>query len=378
MERRMDVARRYRAVALVEELRWVLRAELDYLREGRNAERFSAQFADDPFVGASAICWDRTTRRVLTMEHVDGIRIDDVGALEAAGIDRSALARRFARMLLASVLLHGFFHGDPHPGNYLVRPDGSIAVVDFGMTGHVTDEMRGQLVSLLLGVVRGDVYAVSESLADLGIQPPADERTAFRRDVAHLLVAYYGLELGDLQVATLLGDFAAVARSHAIAFPPELALLTKAAAMGESVTRQLDPSFNSAEEATEFAREALAERYSPAAIAGRVADTASEAATLVTQLPGQLRRVRRQVEHSDFEVRLRRDEIEMALDRISAIVNRLGAAIIGAAIAIAVALVLQIYRPPGWQVFAAITVFGGPLRVAALWLWSAIATSRRR
>ncbi len=377
-EHRVALARQYGVASLVEEMKWTLRAELDYVREGRNAERFSRQFADEPRLRAPRIDWEHTTARVLTMERVDGIHIDDVAALDAAGIDRTELARRLIRMMLASVLVHGFFHADPHPGNYLVESDGTIVVLDFGMSGRVDDEMRTALVTLFGGVVDGDVDQVIDSLARLGVRPAPEERLSVQRDVGHVLDAYYGLDLEHLSVGQMLRDVAGVARRHNLAFPPGVALLAKTAAMAETLARRLDPDVNPAEEAEDFAREVMGHHYSPAAIAERAADAIGETVALVHELPGQLRRVLRQVESGDFEVRLRRDEINMALEGASALVNRIAAAILGAAIAISMGLVLQVYKPPAWEVFAAIVFFGGPFAVGGFWAWAILSARHRQ
>ncbi len=375
--RRSETARRYDAVALVDEFAWTLRAELDYVREGRNAERFAEQFRDDDSVHVPAVHWRSCTRSVLTMGRVGGIRIGDVEALAAAGIDRHALAERSARIVLESVFRHGFYHADPHPGNFFVQPDGSIAVLDFGMMGRVGDQERAVMVRLLMAGVRESADAIVDGFADLGVRPPPDARAAFERDVQHVLDAYYGRELGDISVSRFVDDITTVARRHALRLPAQMALLLKTVAMNEGVGRSLDPSFKLLTVAEPFARDAMRGVYSPLTFARRAARSTAESASLALELPTRMRRILRQVEHGDFEVRVRRDEINMALDGLGAIINRLAASIVGAAIAIVVAIVLLVYHPPAWRVAAGVAMFAGPLVVGGLWSW-AMFSSRRR
>lgn len=375
--RRWAGASRYDLGTLLQEFAWTLRAELDYVREGRNAERFAEQFDGSTLVRVPRVFWDRTGQHVLTMEFMSGIRIDDLAALRAAGIDTRTVANTCARVLLESVFVHGFFHADPHPGNVLVQADGSIVLVDFGMVGELNDELRLALNRLLYGVVRRDPARLLDALLDIGLAVPPEARRAFRRDLTRLLDRYYGVGLREVSVAQLVDDIAATARRHGLAFPAELALLGKTIAMYEGVGRSLDPDFNVAELAEPFVRDSLHALYSPAATLARGARAAADAASLAVEVPGQLRRILRQVEGGDFEVRLRRDEINMALDGFAAIINRLAASIVGAAIIIALAVLMGVYQPPGWQVVTALLFVAGPVAAALVWGW-AIFSSRSK
>ena len=133
--RHWTAAADYDLVGLAEEFAQTVRSELDYLREGRNAERFAANFADDPDVHIPRVFWEATTSRVLTLERVRGIKVSDLDALDAAGIDRRALAERATRVTAQMVFRDGFFHADPHPGNFFVESAGRIGLIDFGMVG---------------------------------------------------------------------------------------------------------------------------------------------------------------------------------------------------------------------------------------------------
>ena len=139
--------------ALVDEFSQTLRAELDYLQEARNVERFAANFAGDGRVHIPRVFWDTTTSRVLTLERIRGIKVNDAAALREAGIDAGELARRACNVLLKMVFEDGFFHADPHPGNFFVEADGRLGIIDFGMVGHISDSTRDQLVRMLVAVV---------------------------------------------------------------------------------------------------------------------------------------------------------------------------------------------------------------------------------
>ena len=149
---RWEIAEQYDVVALAQEFAQTLRAELDYVREARNAERFAENFADDPGVHVPRVFWETSTSRVLTLERLRGIKVSDVEALDAAGIGRKELAERAARITLDMIFEHGFFHADPHPGNFFVEPDGTLGIIDFGMVGTVDERTQDQLAQLLLAI----------------------------------------------------------------------------------------------------------------------------------------------------------------------------------------------------------------------------------
>lgn len=150
--------------ALVDEFSQTLRAELDYLQEARNAEHFAANFAGDGRVHIPRVFWDTTTSRVLTLERIRGIKVNDAAALREAGIEAGELARQACSILLKMVFEDGFFHADPHPGNFFVEEDGRLGIIDFGMVGHISDATRDQLVRMLLAIVEQDAARLTTAL----------------------------------------------------------------------------------------------------------------------------------------------------------------------------------------------------------------------
>jgi ubiquinone biosynthesis protein len=240
---REHIARHYDPVGLAREFRATLLAELDYLREGRNAEAVAAGFAGDPHVHVPAVSWEHTRVDVLTEERIRGIKVDDVAALDAAGLDRRLVARRFADAYLSMVFVHGFFHADPHPGNVFVEPDSRIGFVDFGMVGSVRAATAHGLGMILLALVARDAARMADGLVHLGIATDEVDRSGLERDLAVFLERYAGTPLERLRIGPLLNDLMRVVRSYRLRLPSDLALLCKTVMMCEGVAAQLDPSF---------------------------------------------------------------------------------------------------------------------------------------
>jgi len=236
-------ARRYDLRGLAAQFAATLKAELDYVREAHNAERFAVNFADDPSVRIPKVHWPATTSQILTLERMRGAKVSDTAALDATGLDRVALAHRAARLLLRMVFEDGFFHADPHPGNFFVEPDGTIGLIDFGMVGAVDDVMRSRLMALLGGFVAGRGDALVDSVLELGVAHGEIDRTHLRDDLLRLASDQLDRPLGDVSFGSLLGELLTVVRRHQLVLPADLALLVKTIAMCEGVGAQIDPTF---------------------------------------------------------------------------------------------------------------------------------------
>ncbi len=242
-QRRWSLAARYDPVGLAQEFATTLRGELDYRREGESADHIRRELASTGLVHVPVVHWDHTTTEVLTLERIDGRKITDVDGLDADGIDRAAVARRFCDVYLQMVFVHGFFHADPHPGNVFVEPDGTVALVDYGMVGRVGTSTRQSLGKVLVALVGMDADALAAAMAELGVAPSADDARPLRDDLAEFLVNYGDKPLAELEIRSLLGDMLAVVRRHHLRLPHELALLLKTVMTCEGVAEQLDPGF---------------------------------------------------------------------------------------------------------------------------------------
>lgn len=241
--RRSEVARRYDLPGLAAQFAGTLRAELDYLQEARNAERFAANFADDASVHIPKVHWEATTSQVLTLERLRGVKVSDAPALDALGLDRAELAQRAASISLRMVFEHGFFHADPHPGNFFIEPDGTVGLIDFGMVGAVDDAARQHMSALLAGFATGDGDALVDNVLALGVGDAGVDRPRLRGDLLTLAADQRDRPLGDVSLGSLLGDILTVVRRHRLVLPTDLALLVKTIAMCEGVGAQIDPSF---------------------------------------------------------------------------------------------------------------------------------------
>ncbi|MGI4895060.1 MAG: ABC1 kinase family protein, partial [Janthinobacterium lividum] len=321
--RRWSVAADYDVVGLATDFADTLRNELDYLAEGHNAERFAKNFAGDPDIHVPKVYWDTTTSRIITLERLYGVKISDTAALEAAGIDRSALAARATRLLADMVFEHGFFHADPHPGNFLIEDSGRIGLLDYGMVGEVDERSREHLAMLLAAFDQRDPVRIAAAFATIGVTEHRVDRVRLSSDCANLLRTYEGLPLGRLKVGDVVRDVLEILRRHHLALPRNLALVVKMIVMTEGLGASLDPEFQLGRILGPYARRLVRRHLDPLALAKRLRQVGIDTASLGVELPGQLGRLLDVLDRDGIAVSLRTDELEPLVERVERIGNRL-------------------------------------------------------
>jgi ubiquinone biosynthesis protein len=330
-DRRWEDAAGYNLPGLAEEFARTLRAELNYLAEGRNAERFAENFADDPSVHIPQVYWETTSSRVLTLERLRGLKVSDLDGLDRAGIDRPALAARAARVVAQMIFDDGFFHADPHPGNLFIEPDGRIGLIDFGMVGVVDTELRERLGILLLALTRKDPHRIAAALAKLSTSSTRVDLRALSADMVPIIELYDGRPLRDVPVGKLIREVLAVLRRRHLQLPREFSLLLKMVVMTEGMGVSLDPDFHLGDVIGPYAQRLVAARYSPAAVMRHLADAGVDALEIATQLPTQLRRLQGMLDEGGPEVHLRTVDLEPLVDRLDIISKRVVAGVVAAA-----------------------------------------------
>ncbi|MBN9177921.1 MAG: AarF/ABC1/UbiB kinase family protein [Microbacterium sp.] len=344
------VADRVDAPALVEEFAATSREEIDYLHEGVNAERFAETFADGARVAAPVVVWERTTRRVLTLSDVTAIKLNDVAALRAAGIDPREVAQAFAGAMFDQLFGAGFFHADPHPGNVFVTPhapDGSgrtwtLTFIDFGMMGQVPEGLRDGLRKIVIAVAARDGTGLVDGIQRIGVLLPGADTSELERALTALFARFGGMAFGELQnidpreFRTFADDFGAAMRELPVQLPENFLLITRAVSLTSGVCSALDPAFNVWEAIDPYAQRLLREESRNV-----VTDAAKSAlgyASTLLGLPPKLDVVADKIDRGALSVAT--PEIDRRFDRLEALVRRTIAAVVFAAMLVGGALLL--------------------------------------
>ena len=358
-EGRSKMMRENDLTGLVREFSWTIRAELDYLREARNADRFHRAFANNGSLRIPAVHWDLTTAKVLTLDRIEGIGIDDIKGLRDAGYDVEPIIATMIRMLAVGILDIGLFHADPHPGNFVVDEHGGLVVYDFGMVGSIDERLRERLLMLALACTERDAGRIVDEVVQLGAVPVGWDRMAMERDVSHLVGQYVGVPLDELPLPMIFGDIMAMMRRHRLRLPSELALLAKTATMAESIARTLDPNLNVIELVEPTIRAAMRRFYSPGFWRERLRVRPLELALLAASMPGHIQRILSRIDRNDLTFNVHYNELPETIQGLNSMVNRLAMAIISAAGLIGVAILYLAVQPVfgTWQSLFFIVVF---------------------
>lgn len=349
-EQELPEVRRYRPLDVVGQLRRSLERELDLAVEARSTERFASNFAGDLNVLVPRVYWEWTSSSMNVQEHIEGIRGDDLAAIDQAGLDRKALAARGVDAMLKMILVDGFFQADPHPGNVMCLPGNRIVLIDFGMVGRLSPARRSQLVDLLAGFMHRDEERMLEVLLEWrGHEAVNEARLA--ADLGELALDYSDAQLKDLKIGTLLHRVSTILREHSIVLPADLALLFKALITLEGFGRQYDPEFRLADRVEPFLSRAVSERYQPSEdVLRRGQATLVDFLGLVASLPRDLARLIKDARHGRMRVELDLRRLDSLGDLVHSSVNRATIGIMTASLVIGSSIVMTVAGGP--------TVFG--------------------
>ncbi len=360
IESEIPEARRYHPAEVAAQFARTLEREADFATETRNIERFAKNFAGDPYIVIPRIYPEYTSDVLLVQEHVEGIPATNPAAVAAAGLDRKVLAARGVDAFLKMILIDGFFHADPHPGNVFYVPGNRIVIIDFGMVGRLSPQRRAQVIDLLGGLARMAEEPMLEVLMDWAGDAYVDENK-LAADVNEMVFDYEGVPLKDIRVGTVIRQFAGIVREHSIVLPSDLSLMFKALITLEGLGRQYDPDFHITDHLTPLVKSALAERYQPNEVMRRGRSAMSEFMSVVGGVPRDLARFLREARRGKTRIDLdlkRLDSFGRQLDRT---LDRVTVGIMTASLVIGSAIVLTVQDGPtflGIPVLPAVGLFG--------------------
>jgi len=335
-------SRMYNPAGLVQDFATQIRKELDFTRDGRNAERMSRNFKDVPGIHFPKIYWEYSSSRLLVMEYVTGVRVDNVEAITAMGCNPHDIAIRGFNAYLKMIFEDGFFHGDPHPGNLLVSETGDLVFLDFGIVGVLRPEKKQLFVNLLFAMTTDDVDMILKALEGFGIFVAEENREALRDDLYIMLHDFGGGdEIAQLNFGLMINEFTEAMRRYNLKVPMSLMLLLKTLMMVLDVAVRLDPKFSFSGEVTPYLRKLADSNVLSAAYMKRASNSLLEAVDAAFDMPRNVNLMLKRL--STGSVRLEivdtdLKKLQMALDRAS---DKILVGLVVAALVVGSSLVLQ-------------------------------------
>jgi ubiquinone biosynthesis protein len=372
MENNIEEAAVFNPVRIVEEFAKTLEKELDYAVEASNMERMAQQFKDDRTIHIPGVFTAESGERVLTMEYIDGIKADDIDAIDAAGLDRKLITRRGADFIMKQVFEYGFFHADPHPGNIFILEKNRICPVDFGMTGFVDKTTREVFVDLIHSIAVNNHKLTARLLCELAEYETLPDLSRLEKEVSLFVSLHLSKALKDIKTARMLNQFLELCAAHKLRIPPDFFLMMKAFISIEGVARQLDPDFDMISHAVPYVTAAKQRKFKPSRIAEDVMGLARESYRLLQTLPGDAIEIMRLTKSGKLSFSIKIDNLDKLLNNQDQTSNRISFSIIIAALILGSAVVINSDVPP---ILFGVSVIGiaGFVAAAVLGIWLLIA-----
>ena len=360
---------------LVEEFQRGVRREMNFITEASYTARFAEIHADNDRIIIPRVYWDYTTDSVLTLGKITGTPITNIEELRRKGMDLPELARIGADAFMKQYFDEGMFHADPHGGNILVTDDGRLGIIDFGLVGHLSEHMTGQLATILITRVYGDISLMADVATEIGIFSEVEDVESLRADLKELAERYYGLPLKHIDVRKLFLELMDMARQYQVTMPREFVMLGRSFATIDSVGRELDPDFDISQAIEPYVRGMIRNKLSPRNLVRNASMGLWQVTRLLQEAPKTIRRFGDKLLAGKLSVALKHEGLQSFTLELEKSSNRLAFSILVAAIIVASSLILSAKIGPMWGNVSLLGLAGYAL-AALLGFWLLIAILR--
>lgn len=341
LEKYVPESQIFRPKVIVEEFFRTLEYELDYIVEANSVIRISQNLASIPEVVVPKVYKAYSTKKVLTLERLEGIRLNDLKAMDAAGVDRKQVVTLGARAFFKMILIDGLFHGDLHGGNLFVLPGNRLGIIDFGMVGRLSEKSRQQLASMLFSLITEDYENLAYLYAEVSVSGQAVDLESFQREIRNVVAPYVGLSINEVNAGRILLESTRIATRYNIQIPGEWMLLFKSLITMEGLGRSLDPTFDLMANGQTLVQDLLKNQYSPQRIKKELLWVAKDLAGLLQVLPRQIRWMFRKFNSNDFAFEIKSPELTAIREQMEVSSRRMSLSVVGASFFVAGSIALQ-------------------------------------
>ncbi len=374
-EKYIEESRLYNPTAVVDEFKKTILREINFSMEAKNIDRFRRNFKDDNTVYIFKVMHDLSTKKILTMERLEGIKASNVNEIERVGLDKRRIAVNGADAVLKQIFMHGFFHADPHPGNIFVLKDSRIAFLDFGMVGRIDAETREQLSDILVAIIHRDAKGIIEAFVSMGAVEKDTGIKKLNLDLTDFVESYYEIPLKELRMDQFLPDIINIISQNRIKVPADFFLLSKALITIEGVGKKISPDFNAVAQAKPFVERLVKERYSTKNIVRGVKGFLKGLYILTNLLPRDLTIILNKIKKGTLHIEFEHRGLEDLISQMDKVSNRIAFSLVIAALIIGSSIVIQINKGPTFLDFPMLGVLGF-VTAGIMGLWLAISILR--
>ena len=355
----------------LDEFRKSLLRELDYRREAQNLVTIGTNLADFTRIVIPRPIDDYTTSRVLTMDYIDGVKITKLGDVAKPELPGKELADELFRAYLKQILIDGFFHADPHPGNVFITRDKRLALLDLGMVAYIPPQLQTNLTQLVFAISEGRSEDVVTYALHISQRTPSFDEAGFTRAVADLVATQQNRTLEQIEVGKIVFAMLEVAARHGLILAPELGMLGRALLSLDQAGQILDPDFDPNEAIRNSAAEIMRQRMAQSVSPGRLFQNVIEVKEFAERLPGRVNRILDALANNDLEIRVQAIDENKLLSGFQKIANRITLGLLMAALIISAAMLMQVstsFRILGYPGIAMIFFFLAAVGGVALML----------
>ncbi|MDW7725528.1 MAG: AarF/ABC1/UbiB kinase family protein [Candidatus Methanoperedens sp.] len=347
-EKHIKESKIFNPVGMIEEFSRIIRQEIDYTHEARNADRFFLNFKGSTTVRIPEIFWNYSTKRVLAMEYLEGIKISDIHQLEASGFDKKIISNNFVNAYLKMIFEDNFYHADPHPGNIFVADDGKIIFLDFGMTGYIDPVLKENLINLIIAMQQNDIDSFIESLTEMGVVVDVEtQANLLRYRLEDIINRYYSLDVKFIDPIMFLKDIIDVVIKSNGKIPTNIMLLSKSLIIMDELSRELDPDHNIADFIEPYASKIFHERTSASYIIKDTRKTIWNFIRMVKTFPTRVNHILTKAEKGTLKFELEHRGLDNLIEKLDIVSNRLSFSIIIASLIVGSSLIIQTGMSPG-------------------------------
>ncbi|MDD2598394.1 MAG: AarF/UbiB family protein [Kiritimatiellae bacterium] len=375
LERHVEEFRRLNLRSMVAEFYKTILMEMDFNREMHNGLKFKTIFTDDPTVRIPAMHKALCTNKVLVMEKLEGVKIDQLDELDQRGYDRDTLSKRLVALMAKQIFGHGIFNADVHAGNIIVLPGNVLGLFDFGMVRTIDPETQRLMTDMFVAVLAKDSDRISRLLAAYAESGHCVDVKRLARELHELIVFYYDLPLEDLRLDDLLEEGISILATHKLIVPQQVLMLGRTIVMTESIVMLLSPQINFVKELAPYVRAAIRSRFSLSNLSGGISQFALDSVDTIKVLPAAINTIMTNLSEGKQSIVYRHEGLEKHVQQFSRMTAQLVLSIMGAALFLGSALLVTFQPQGGGSLPSALGTAG---LVAAILLFTGLLFSMLR
>ncbi len=367
----------YNFSELVEEFAHITRLELNFYHEGKNAERLRNAFRHGENILIPQIYWNYTTVKVLTMDFMEGTTLSQKDKILEKGYSTYKIVEELTRAYLRQIMVNGFYHGDPHPGNIGITSEGKLYFLDFGIVGQLSVEQQQYIATLLQAILEQNTDQILNAMGKLGAVPPQADKDELKYELERLQEMYFDLPLKELNLGRVMYELLEISFKLRIKMPREFTVLAKTLLTLEGVVSELEPGFSIAELIEQNRSLFLRYQFSGKRIKAELYKNVRQYLHLLEILPENLASILEKASGGEIHFKIKLSEIEFLLSRLNSMANRLSFSVVLASIILGLCLLLQFTEVSLFRQYALAEI---ALILAAImgfwWLWAILRSGR--